>query len=67
MVLGAMAALLSMEGDLEVVAQVSNGDLIVPEALKVRPDVAVLDIEMPGMDGLTAAAALVRRCPAAES
>ena len=63
MVLGAMAALLSMEDDLEVVGQVSNGALVVPEALTVRPDVAVLDIEMPGMDGLTAAAALRSALP----
>jgi two-component system response regulator DesR len=63
MVLGAMVALLSMEDDLEVVGQVSDGALIVPEALQVRPDVAVLDIEMPGMDGLTAAAALRSSLP----
>ena len=63
MVLGAMAALLSMEDDLEVVGQVSNGALVVSEALKVRPDVAVLDIEMPGMDGLSAAAALRSALP----
>jgi len=63
MVLGAMAALLSMEDDLEVVGQVSDGALVVSEALTVRPDVAVLDIEMPGMDGLTAAAALRSALP----
>ena len=63
MVLGAMAALLSMEDDLQVVAQVSTGDAVVPEALRVHPDVAVLDIEMPGMDGLSAAAALRTALP----
>lgn len=64
MVRGAMAALLSMEADLDVVAQVSTGDAVVPEALRARPDVAVLDIEMPGMDGLSAAAALRTALPA---
>jgi two-component system response regulator DesR len=63
MVLGAMAALLSMEPDLQVVAQVPTGDAVVPEALRVHPDVAVLDIEMPGMDGLSAAAALRTAVP----
>lgn len=58
MVRGAMAALLSMEADIEVVAQVATGDAVVPEALRARPDVAVLDIEMPGIDGISAAAAL---------
>jgi two-component system, NarL family, response regulator DesR len=65
MVLGAMAALLAMEPDLDVVARVSTGDAVVPEALATRPDVAVLDIEMPGMDGLAAAAALRTALPAA--
>ena len=65
MVLGAMAALLAMEPDLEVVARVSTGDAVVPEALATRPDVAVLDIEMPVMDGLAAAAALRTALPAA--
>jgi two-component system, NarL family, response regulator DesR len=65
MVLGAMAALLAMEPDLEVVARVSTGDAVVPEALATRPNVAVLDIEMPGMDGLAAAAALRTALPAA--
>lgn len=58
MIRGAMAALLSMEADLEVVGQVASGEAVVPEALRVRPDVAILDIEMPGLDGLSAAAAL---------
>jgi two-component system response regulator DesR len=63
MVRGAMAALLSMEDDIEVVAQVASGDLVVPEALGSLPDVAVLDVEMPGMDGLSAAAALRTALP----
>jgi two-component system, NarL family, response regulator DesR len=63
LVRGAIAALLSMETDIEVVAQVASGDAVVPEALRTRPDVAVLDIEMPGMDGLAAAAALRRALP----
>jgi len=63
MVRGAMAALLSMEPDLDVIAQVASGDAVVPEALRSRPDVAVLDIEMPGMDGLSAAAALRTALP----
>ena len=58
MVRGALAALLALEGDIEIVAEVSRGDAVVPAALQHRPDVALLDIEMPGGDGLTAAAAL---------
>jgi len=56
MVRGALAALLDLEGDIEVVAQVARGDEVVPAALTARPDVALLDIEMPGLDGLAAAA-----------
>ena len=63
MVRGAMAALLSMEADIEVVAQVATGNAVVAEALRARPDVAVLDIEMPGMDGISAAAALRTALP----
>jgi len=63
MVRGAMAALLSMEADIEVVAQVATGDAVVAEALRARPDVAVLDIEMPGMDGISAAAELRTALP----
>jgi two-component system response regulator DesR len=58
MVRGALAALLTLEGDIEIVAQVSRGDEVVAAAKSARPDVALLDIEMPGMDGLEAAAAL---------
>jgi two-component system response regulator DesR len=58
MVLGALSALLSLEGDIEVVATVTRGDEVLPVAISTRPDVALLDIEMPGLDGLSAAAAL---------
>src|SRR5579884_3955606 len=60
---GALAALLGLAGDIEVVAQVGRGDEVVPAALASRPDVALLDIEMPGGDGLTVAAELRRRLP----
>ena len=58
MVRGALVALLGLEPDLEVVAEVDNGDLIEPMALKFKPDVAVLDIDLPGLDGLSAAVRL---------
>ncbi len=63
MVRGALATLLDLEGDLEVVAQVPRGDEVVAAALTARPDVALLDIEMPGIDGLEAAAQLHRALP----
>jgi two-component system response regulator DesR len=63
MMRGALALLLDLEPDLEVVAQVATGDQIVPVAERVRPDVALLDIEMPGGDGITATAQLRRRLP----
>ncbi|GGW19135.1 response regulator transcription factor [Streptomyces capoamus] len=59
----ALAELLSLEADFDVVAEVDRGDEIVPKALAVRPDVAVLDIGLPGMDGITAAAALATAVP----
>jgi two-component system response regulator DesR len=52
MVRGALAALLSLEPDIEVVAQVDRGDEVVAQAREQRPDVALLDIEMPGTDGI---------------
>ncbi|MFD0372936.1 MULTISPECIES: DNA-binding response regulator [unclassified Streptomyces] len=63
MVRGALVALLELEPDLQVVASVPRGDLIVPSALESRPDVAVIDIDLPGVDGLTAAAELHDRVP----
>jgi len=63
MIREALAALLSFEDDIEVVAQVGRGDEVVAAAGAARPDVALLDIEMPGMDGLAAAAALRRTSP----
>ncbi len=63
MMRGALALLLGMEDDMEVVAQVSAGDAIVDAALAHRPDVALLDIELPGMSGLDAAAELREQAP----
>ncbi|MFF4772856.1 response regulator [Microtetraspora fusca] len=63
MMRGALALLLGLEDDIEVVAQVSDGDDVVPAALRARPDVALLDIEMPGRSGLDAAAELRDRLP----
>jgi len=64
MVRGALSALLDLEDDIEVVAEASRGDEVVPAALASSPDVALLDIEMPGGDGLGAAAALAECLPA---
>jgi two-component system response regulator DesR len=63
MVRGALASLLGLEPDIEVVAQVARGDEVVRAALGARPDVALLDIEMPGGTGLDAAEALGRALP----
>jgi two-component system response regulator DesR len=60
---GALVALLSFEPDMQVVAELERGDEIISTALRVRPDVAVLDIDLPGVDGLTAAEQLHAALP----
>ncbi len=55
LVRGALTALLSLERDIEVVAEVGTGEEALTQAAATRPDVALLDVQMPGMDGLTAA------------
>ena len=64
LVRSALAALLELEEDFDVVAQVGRGDEVVAAARGLHPDVALLDIEMPGLDGLAAAAALTQEVPA---
>ena len=63
LVRGAMAALLDMEADLKVVAEVGRGDEVVAAALAGDADVALLDVEMPGLDGVAAARALHQARP----
>lgn len=64
LVRGALAAMLGLEPDIEVVAQVSAGDEVLAAAKASTPDVALLDVQMPGTDGITAAAELHRALPA---
>jgi two-component system, NarL family, response regulator DesR len=63
MVRGALVSLLALEDDIEVVAEVGRGDEVVAAARRARPDVALLDIGLPGLDGLAVAAALQAELP----
>ena len=63
LVRGALAALLALEPDLEVVAQVGSGDAVLDAVRAHRPDVALLDVEMPGLDGISAAASVRAEFP----
>ena len=64
MVRGALASLLSLEDDIEVVAEVERGDFVLEAARRAAPDVALLDIEMPGRDGISLAGDVRRELPA---
>lgn len=61
---GALARMLDMESDIEVVAQVGRGDEVVAAARAASPDIALLDVQMPGLDGVAAASALTAALPA---
>lgn len=67
LVRGALAALLSLESDIEVVAEVGRGDEVVGIAAAAGADVCLLDVEMPGADGIEAAAALRAAAPGIRS
>ncbi len=63
LVRGALAALLNLENDMSVVAEVGRGDDVVPAARRTAPDVALLDVEMPGLDGIAATSMLRAAVP----
>ena len=67
LVRGAMAALLSLETDLEVVAEVGRGDEVVEAAQRSGAQVCLLDIEMPGLDGIEAARRIAAELPGCRS
>jgi two-component system response regulator DesR len=67
LILDALAALLNLEDDFTVVARVGRGDEVVTAARSCHPDVALLDIEMPGIDGLAAAGVLAQQVPECRS
>ncbi|GGZ67900.1 response regulator transcription factor [Streptomyces subrutilus] len=63
MVRGALVALLNLEDDLEVVSELERGDEILAAALDVKPDIAIIDIDLPGLDGLSAAVQIHEHLP----
>lgn len=63
MIRSALAALLRLEEDLDVIAECRDGESAVEQALALRPDVCLLDLEMPGIDGVEAAARIRQRVP----
>lgn len=63
MIRGALVALLELQSDFQVVGQVERGDAVLPASLRYQPDVAILDIDLPGLDGLSAAAQLHQQVP----
>lgn len=63
LVRGALAALLSLEPDIEVVAEVGTGTDLLPAVVEFKPDVALVDVEMPGLDGISATAQVTRGAP----
>src|SRR6202035_5191979 len=64
MVRGALVALIELEPDLKVVAALERGDEVVPAAQAHQPDIAIIDIDLPGLDGLSAAEQLHENMPA---
>ncbi len=63
MIRGALVALLSREADMDVVAELDRGDLVLDEITRTAPDVALLDIDMPGLDGLSVAQRVHEQMP----
>lgn len=63
MVRGALVALIELEPDLKVVAAVRSGDDILPSAQEHQPDIAIIDADLPGLDGVSAAAQLHEKLP----
>lgn len=67
MVRGALVALIELEPDLTVVTAIERGDEILPAALAHKPDVAIIDIDLPGLDGLAAASQLHEELPSCKT